>query len=59
MLSNFRAMLNGGRGAFVCGLPYELAIQEGRMFREDIESDMLEHSTLLNSKLIWETANAV
>lgn len=42
MLSNFRAMLNGGRGSFVCGFPYELAIQEGRMFREDIESDMLE-----------------
>ncbi len=42
MLSNFRAMLNGGRGAFVCGFPYELAIQEGRMFREDVESDMLE-----------------
>lgn len=42
MLSNFRTMLNGGRATFVCGLPYELAIQEGRMFREDIESDMLE-----------------
>nr|WP_290461566.1 terminase large subunit [Acutalibacter muris] len=42
MLSNFRTMLNGGRGAFVCGFPYELAIQEGRMFREDVESDMLE-----------------
>ena len=35
-------MLDDSRHDFMCGLPYQLAIQEGLLFPEDVESDMLE-----------------
>lgn len=41
-LSTFKMMLDDNKSGFVCGLPYELAIEQGRMFKEDIENDMLE-----------------
>lgn len=41
-LNTFRMMLDDTKSGFVCALPYELAVEQGRMFREDIESDMLE-----------------
>lgn len=42
MIDTFKMMLNDSASAFVCGLPYELSIQEGLLFPEDVESDMLE-----------------
>ena len=41
-LNTFKMMLDDTKSGFVCALPYELAIEQGRMFKEDIESDMLE-----------------
>ena len=42
MLDTFKLMLNGNKTDFVCGFPYQLSIQEGLLFPEDVESDMLE-----------------
>ena len=42
MLDTFRMMLDDTKSDFVCGLPYQLSIQEGLLFPEDVESDMLE-----------------
>lgn len=41
-LDTFRMMLDDTKSDFVCGLPYQLSIQEGLLFPEDVESDMLE-----------------
>lgn len=41
-LDTFRLMLDDGKNDFVCGFPYQLSIQEGLLFPEDVESDMLE-----------------
>lgn len=41
MIDTFKMML-GGKNDFACGFPYELSVQEGLLFPEDIESDMLE-----------------
>ena len=38
----FRAMLNDAKTDFMCGLPYQLSIQEGLLYPEDVEGDMLE-----------------
>lgn len=38
----FRFMLDDTQNEFACGFPYELPIEEGLLFREDVESDMLE-----------------
>lgn len=42
MLDTFRLMLDDSKTDFVCGFPYQLSIQEGLLFPEDVESDMLE-----------------
>lgn len=42
MIDTFKMMLNDSKTDFVCGFPYELSIQEGLLFPEDVESDMLE-----------------
>lgn len=42
MLDTFKLMLDDSKTDFVCGLPYQLSIQEGLLFPEDVESDMLE-----------------
>jgi hypothetical protein len=42
MQDTFRLMLDDGKTDFVCGFPYQLSIQEGLLFPEDVESDMLE-----------------
>ena len=42
MIDTFRLMLDDGKSDFVCGFPYQLSIQEGLLFPEDVESDMLE-----------------
>lgn len=42
MLDTFKLMLDDTKNDFVCGFPYELSIQEGLLFPEDVESDMLE-----------------
>lgn len=42
MLDTFRMMLDDSKTDFVCGFPYQLSIQEGLLFPEDVESDMLE-----------------
>lgn len=42
MLDTFKLMLNDAKTDFVCGFPYQLSIQEGLLFPEDVESDMLE-----------------
>lgn len=42
MLDTFKMMLNDERTDFMCGFPYQLSIQEGLLFQEDVESDMLE-----------------
>ena len=42
MLDTFRLMLDDSKNDFVCGFPYQLSIQEGLLFPEDVESDMLE-----------------
>ena len=42
MLDTFKLMLDSNKTDFVCGLPYELSIQEGLMFAEDVEGEMLE-----------------
>lgn len=41
-LDTFRMMLDESKNDFVCGFPYQLSIQEGLLFQEDVESDMLE-----------------
>ncbi len=41
-VDTFKVMLDDTRADFVCGLPYQLSIQEGLLFPEDVESDMLE-----------------
>lgn len=41
-LDTFKLMLDDSKDDFVCGFPYELSVQEGLLFPEDIESDMLE-----------------
>lgn len=41
-LDTFRMMLDDTKNDFVCGFPYQLSIQEGLLFPEDVESDMLE-----------------
>lgn len=41
-LDTFRMMLDDKKSAFVCGLPYQLSIQEGLLMSEDVEDDMLE-----------------
>lgn len=42
MLDTFKLMLDDQKADFVCGFPYQLSIQEGLLFPEDVESDMLE-----------------
>lgn len=42
MLDTFKLMLDDTKVDFVCGFPYQLSIQEGLLFPEDVESDMLE-----------------
>lgn len=42
MLDTFKLMLDDSKNDFVCGFPYQLSIQEGLLFPEDVESDMLE-----------------
>ena len=42
MLDTFRLMLDENKSDFVCGFPYQLSIQEGLLFSEAVESDMLE-----------------
>ena len=41
-LDTFRAMLNDSKTDFMCGFPYQLSIQEGLLYPEDVEGDMLE-----------------
>lgn len=42
MLDTFKLMLDDTKTDFMCGFPYQLSIQEGLLFPEDVESDMLE-----------------
>ena len=42
MLDTFKMMLDDTKTDFICGFPYQLSIQEGLLFPEDVESDMLE-----------------
>lgn len=42
MRDTFRVMLDENKSDFVCGLPYQLSIQEGLLFPQDVEGDMLE-----------------
>lgn len=42
MIDTFKMMLDDTATDFVCGFPYQLSIQEGLLFPEDVESDMLE-----------------
>ena len=35
-------MLDETKRDFMCGFPYQLSIQQGLLFSEDVESDMLE-----------------
>ena len=42
MLDTFKLMLDDSQTDFVCGFPYQLSVQEGLLFSEDVESDMLE-----------------
>lgn len=42
MMDTWDAMLKGNGTDFMCGFPYELSIQEGLLFAEDVEGDMLE-----------------
>lgn len=42
MIDTFRLMLDDTKSDFVCGFPYQLSIQEGLLFPEDVEGDMLE-----------------
>lgn len=41
-LDTFRIMLDDRKTDFVCGFPYQLSIQEGLLFPEDVEGEMLE-----------------
>lgn len=41
-LDTFRIMLDDRKTDFVCGLPYQLSIQEGLLFPDDVEGEMLE-----------------
>ncbi len=51
MIDTFKLMLSSSKGDFVCGLPYQLSIQEGLLFPEDVESDMLEEDF---SEIKWK-----
>lgn len=42
LLDTFKMMLDDTKADFACGFPYQLSIQEGLLFPEDVESDMLE-----------------
>ena len=42
MLDTFKMMLDDTKTDFMCGFPYQLSIQEGLLFPEDVEGDMLE-----------------
>ena len=42
MLDTFRMMLDETKTDFVCGFPYQLSVEEGILFPEDVESEMLE-----------------
>lgn len=42
MLDTFKLMLDDTKTDFMCGFPYQLSIQEGLLFPEDVEGDMLE-----------------
>lgn len=42
MIDTYKLMLNDTKTDFMCGFPYQLSIQEGLLFPEDVESDMLE-----------------
>lgn len=42
VIDTFKLMLRDDTTDFVCGFPYQLSIQEGLLFPEDVESDMLE-----------------
>ena len=42
MLDTFKIMLDDTKTDFMCGFPYQLSIQEGLLFPEDVEGDMLE-----------------
>ena len=42
MLDTYELMMDDKKNDFVCGFPYQLSIQEGLLFPEDVESDMLE-----------------
>ena len=42
MLDTFKLMLDDSKTDFVCGFPYQLSVQEGLLFSEDVESDLLE-----------------
>lgn len=41
-VDTWKMMLNDSSTDFMCGFPYELSIQEGLLFPEDVEGDMLE-----------------
>lgn len=41
-VDTFKLMFDDTKSDFCCGLPYELSIQEGLLFPEDIEGEMLE-----------------
>lgn len=41
-VDTFKMMMDDRKTDFVCGFPYELSIQEGLLFPEDVEGDMLE-----------------
>ena len=42
MIDTYKMMLDDNKTDFVCGFPYQLSINEGLLFPEDVESDMLE-----------------
>lgn len=42
MLDTFKMMLDDTKNDFMCGFPYQLSIQEGLLYPEDVEGDMLE-----------------
>lgn len=55
---NCRFMLDDKRKDFVCGFPYQLAIQEGLLFKEDVadqmaESDFSEVKWSMEMDAIW------
>ena len=52
MLDTFKLMLDDTKSDFVCGFPYQLSVQEGLLFSEDVESDMLESDF---NEIKWST----